>query len=412
MEHVIYTEIMKFLDSNNFFHPSQHGFRKGFSCETQLATFLHDLHTNLDTNLQTDAIFLDFAKAFDKVPHQRLLLKLSLANLHPDILRWIEAFLNNRSQFVFINNSSSDSLQVTSGVPQGSVLGPLLFLIYINDLPAHVTCNIRMFADDCVIYKTINNTSHQNSLQENINHLQQWCDCWLMTLNPNKCKVVTFSRRRNPLAYSYAINNIPLEAAPSYKYLGVTITNDLSWNAHITNVISSSNKALGFFKRHLKQAPKHVKLLAYQTIIRPKLEYACAVWSPHQTYLINALESVQNRATRFIHSQYSYHVSVSSLRNELGLPTLATRRRVSSLSLFHKFYHCSLNQPPYIIPAGRTSHRTRHMNQVGRPCTHTATFSGSFFFRTATDWNSLPHEVAALTSAPTFIQKISDHFAE
>lgn len=412
MEHVIYTEIMKFLDSNKYFHPSQHGFRKGFSCETQLAAFLHDLHTNLDTNLQTDAIFLDFAKAFDKVPHQRLLLKLSLANVHPDVLRWIEAFLNNRSQFVFINNSTSDSLRVTSGVPQGSVLGPLLFLIYINDLPGHVTCNIRMFADDCVIYKTITNTSHQISLQANINRLQQWCDCWLMTLNPAKCKVVTFSRRRNPLSYSYSINNISLEASPSYKYLGVTLTKDLSWNAHITNVISSSNKSLGFLKRHLKQAPKHVRLLAYQTIIRPKLEYACAVWSPHQTYLSNALETVQNRAVRFIHSQYSYHVSVSLLRKDLGLPTLASRRRVLSLSLFHKFYHCSLNQTPYIIPPGRTSHRTGHINHVGRPRTRTTTFSGSFFLRTAIDWNSLPHQIAALTSAPAFMQEISHHFSE
>lgn len=168
MEHVIYSHIINFLDSNHFFHPSQHGFRRGLSCETQLAVFLHDIHTNLDGNVQTDAIFLDYAKAFDKVPHQRLLAKLSQLNLHPTVLTWITEFLTNRSQYVVINNHLSTPVSVTSGVPQGSVLGPLLFLIYINDLPLHVSCNIRMFADDCVIYRAVINTPDQLTLQSDL----------------------------------------------------------------------------------------------------------------------------------------------------------------------------------------------------------------------------------------------------
>uniref|UniRef100_A0A147BJF6 Putative tick transposon n=1 Tax=Ixodes ricinus TaxID=34613 RepID=A0A147BJF6_IXORI len=155
MEHVIFSKLVSFLEMNKFFYPYQHGFRKGFSCESQLSAFIHNLHCNLDNNIQTDAVFLDFSKAFDRVPHNRLMLKLSQLNLDANVISWINCFLTGRTQFVLANNHSSYPSSVTSGVPQGSVLGPLLFLIYINDLPISVVSNIRLFADDCVIYRSI-----------------------------------------------------------------------------------------------------------------------------------------------------------------------------------------------------------------------------------------------------------------
>lgn len=294
------------------------------------------------------------------------------------------------------------SLPVTSGVPQGSVLGPLLFLIYINDLPNNLPCNIRMFADDCVIYRKITNTSEQIALQNDLNKLLDWCNLWLMTLNPNKCKLVSFHRRKNPLQFSYEIANIPVETSDSYKYLGVTLTPDLSWRMRITNIVSSSNRSLAFLKRHLRHSPYHVRLLAYQSLIRPKLEYASPIWSPHQVYLINAIESVQNHAARFIHSSYPYEISVSSLKKESGLSTLSSRRRIATLSLYHKFYHSYFSHPPYIAPAARIYPRTRNPLQVSRPRSGT-TFSKSFFCRTAAEWNGLPHEIVSITCPSRFV---------
>lgn len=141
-----------------------------------------------------------------------------------------------------------------------------------------------------------------------------------MELNPNKCKTVSFHRRRNPLAFSYQTAGTNLELAPSYTYLGVTLCSYLTWATHIANIISSANKTLGFLEHHLHHTPQNVKLLAYQSLVRSKLEYASPIWNPHQVYLINQLELLQNRATRFIHPKYSYDVSISAMKSESELP--------------------------------------------------------------------------------------------
>lgn len=392
LEHIIFSHIINHLERHNILSTSQHGFRKGLSCETQLASFTHDLHLNLDRNIQTDVIFLDFEKAFDKVPHRRLMYKLSLLNLDPFALNWIENFLLERKQFVEINSAQSTTAPVLSGVPQGTVLGPLLFLIYVNDLPSDISNNIRLFADDCVLYSKITCKQDQINLQSDLFRIENWCKTWQMSLNVPKCKLMSFSRRACPLFHNYTLKGSSLQSTKEYKYLGVHITNNLSWTVHVYKVIASASRSLGYLQRTMKFAPSDLKLLAYKTLIRPKLEYAAAIWDPHQRYLIDNIEAIQNRAIRFAFSDFSSYTSVTNLKSRASLPPLNNRRKLARLALFHRF-HYSLSPNSYVTPKSHVYTRTKNEHQVSYPRPRTNTFAQSFFVRSAKDWNNLPAHV-------------------
>ena len=174
LEHIIHSHMMKHLDKYNILSPAQHGFRKGLSCESQLLVTTHDLTSALDQGKQVDAIVLDFSKAFDMVPHNRLLSKLQHYGISGNLLSWLQAFLTQRTQAVVLDGESSKPTKVLSGVPQGTVLGPLLFLLYINDLPDIVGSNVRLFADDCLLYRIIEHPSDVQGLQADLDALTHW----------------------------------------------------------------------------------------------------------------------------------------------------------------------------------------------------------------------------------------------
>ena len=175
--------------------------------------------------------------------------------------------MNNRTQAVALENTISDNVDVASGVPQGSVLDPVLFLIYINDITNNITSNIRLFADDCTIYMPIRTN-------EDINKLIKWERKWKMAFNVDKCNVMHITRARTTKKHPYVIHDQQLEIVTETKYLGITISNNLSWNNHINNIEASANQAQGMLRRHIKKAPQHTKAIAVNTLIRPKVEYA------------------------------------------------------------------------------------------------------------------------------------------
>ena len=253
LEHIICSSLMQHLNRHNILYPLQHGFREKRSCESQLIEFVHDIAFNIQKGHQNDVVVMDFAEAFDKVAHNRLLYKLSSYGVKGNTLGWIGSFLSGRSQKVVLEGKSSSSAPVLSGVPQGSVLGPILFLIYINDLPEYVSnSTVRLFADDTLLYLTIHNSSDCIKLQEDLNNLERWESDWQMSFHPDKSKVIHITTKKKHIIHKYTLHGHTLSSVPQIKYLGVNISQDLKWNSHINSVSSKANQTLGFLKRNLK----------------------------------------------------------------------------------------------------------------------------------------------------------------
>ena len=205
-------------------------------------------------------------------------------------MAWIGDFLDGRQQRVVVEGRSSRPTAVTSGVPQGSVLGPVLFLVYINDLPSTTDSEVRLFADDTIIYREVKSERDCRALQEDLIKLESWEKDWQMEFHPDKCNVMHITRKRKPISFTYMLHGQPLKDVTQAKYLGVTLSNDLKWNHHVKGIANKANRTLGFIKRNLQISSPEIKSRAYMGLVRPSLEYACTVWDPHTTVNAYALD--------------------------------------------------------------------------------------------------------------------------
>lgn len=404
MEHIIHSQIMRHLDRHSILSDAQHGFRKKRSCETQLLQTLKDLSQALEDGEQIDAILLDFSKAFDMVPHRRLAVKLQHYGIHGPILGWVNSFLANRSQQVLVEGHQSSNTPVTSGVPQGSVLGPLLFLLYINDMPAEAKSTTRLFADDSLLYRTIRSTEDSQILQEDLQALQKWEETWQMSFNPTKCEVLRITKKRNPIKATYQIHGHTLTLAKTGKYLGVTLSHDMSWTPHIDSKTKAANNSLAFLRRNLPSCPQDIKAQCYKTLVRPTLEYASTAWDPHTQANIKQLETVQRRAARFITGDYRTTSSTSQMISKLGLETLQLRRQHAKLTMMFRITHGLVD-----IPADKYLRHTQsctrshgcNNSDVIRfwvPYCRTDIYRNSFFISGPRLWNQLPHQLATVAT--------------
>lgn len=401
---------MKHLDAHNILTDCQHGFRARRSCETQNLTLLHELASKLNSRIQTDMVVLDFSKAFDRVPHQRLLKKVHHYGIRGNTHSWIRSFLHQRTQQVRVEGRSSDTVPVVSGVPQGSVLGPLLFLLFINDLPDNLVSKTRLFADDCIVYRHITSDHDQAILQEDLNRLADWEKKWGMEFHPQKCSFLRVTRAKTPRVYKYQLKGIFLTEETSTKYLGVDFQANLSWKDHISRVSKKANNMLGFLRRNLKSANQATKTNAYVTMVRSNLEYCSSTWNPYQQDHIKQLEMVQRRAARFTLNRYHNTSSVTSMLDHLGWESLESRRTKNQLTIMYKIVHNLVDIPasPYLTLMKSTT-RSAHSYKFQAYSASTDTFKYSFFPRTVRIWNQLPASIAEAPSLVSFKKELSDH---
>ena len=266
-----------------------------------MITVINDRAKILDNKGQVDTFILDFEKAFDTPPHELLKSKLFSYRIGGSILKWIDSFLCFRKQRLVVNGVKSDWAPVLLGVPQGTVLGALLFSLYTHEISSDTESEIRIFADDCVCYREIKDKEDTLKLQRDINRLGSWVRKWGMRFQPVKCNMMQLTRKRiNKIHASYTLEGTDLENVESIKYLGVTITSDLRWNTHISNVCTNANRTFRFLRRNLHSCPQEVKEAAYRGLVRSVLDYASSVWDPPGVVVQDELESVQKRAARFV----------------------------------------------------------------------------------------------------------------
>ena len=275
------------MTEGRHFCDTQHGFVPGRSCTTQLLVRLELWTDWLDKG---DVIYLDFKKAFDSVPHIRLLQKLKAYGVEGDLLNWIQHFLMGRKQRVSVNGILSDWVIVLSGIPQGSVLGPILFVIFINDLPDMVKSTAKIFADDTKIFNRILNRDDHQQLQANLNYLVKWSEEWQLGFNESKCKVLHLGTNNPRLEYQ--MNSVTLMTDTAEKDLGVTIDNKLKFHRHISNAVNIASRMLGLVKATFTCLDEITVPRLFTAMVRPHLEYGNVIWSPH--YLTDSKEIEKN----------------------------------------------------------------------------------------------------------------------
>ena len=372
----------------------------------------HFEHYNiLQQNKSIHAAVLDFSKAFDKVPHQRLLMKLERYGIHGNLLSWMESFLTKRVQTVICEGATSPSSPVTSGVPQGSVLGPLLFLTYINDLPNGLTSIVKLFADDTLLYGVVVDDSDCDNLQDDLNKLEIWQHEWQMQFNPSKCNIICISNKQRPPQRTYFFCGSKLEQVDSASYLGITVNSKLKWSEHISSISSKASRSLGLIKRNLWNCPRKVRETAYTSIVRPKLEYASASWDPHFKKDISVLERVQRKAARFCLQNFNKTASVTHMLSDLNWDTLGTRRKKNRLTLMYKLSHnlVDINTEEHLIPNSEKRTRNSHAFKYRMPKVSKDVFKFSFFPRSITEWNLLPADLVNCKSLSDFKSNLGKH---
>jgi hypothetical protein len=408
LESIIKDRVMNHLLQNGLIKDSQHGFMPGKSCATNLVEFLDFVTEAVDRGDSVDIFYLDFAKAFDKVPRQRLLTKLRAKGVDDVTVNWIEEWLTGRTQRVSIQGELSSECEVESGVPQGTVLGPPLFTVYIDDLETEIERRrldvlVKKFADDTKGAKVIRGAEDRDKMQEALNCLCDWADSWGMAFNYSKCKVMHVGRK-NP-KYDYFMRGTKVSTTDEERDVGVLISSNLKPSAQCTKAAGMAMSVLNQLRRNFHYRDRHTFLRLYKQYVRPHLEFSSPAWSPWLIGDREALEKVQEKAVKMVTGLKGTNYEERCL--ELGLETLQRRRERQDMAMVHK-YTAKENQSLFTMASedGARTRRTAGAKCVVAQYARTDIRKHSFAVRAVESWNRLPNSIRAESKPERFKQRL------
>ena len=414
-ERLVRKAILDHMTENDLLSRFQHGFVPGRSCITQLLDVMDKWTEIVEAGGSIDVVYLDFAKAFDKVPHHRLLMKMKSYGIEGKVVGWVEAFIRERRQRVCMNGVRSEWIDVTSGVPQGSVLGPVLFTIFINDLPERVLSMMCLYADDSKIFREICSRKDADMLQRDLDSSVQWGTDWDMVYNTGKCHVMHING--DPLQTRYYMKSdnevVELSSVEEERDLGVLVDVDLRFRNHIDQLVTKGNQLTGMIKRGIRYKSPDVIKRIFTTVVRPHLEYGNVIWHPVYKAQVNEIEKVQRRATRLIRRirDWEYEERLKYL----NLHSLTYRRFRGDAIEIYKYLHGRYNVSG--DPVGN-AHVMKGYDTRGHSLKLSVTQSKSrvrsnfLTCQMASVWNDLPSDIVDAPTIEAFKARLDRYMGE
>ena len=393
MERIVFKRIYNFLLDNNLLYKYQSGFVPGHSTTYQLIDIYHHICQAFDQNQLSFMVFLDISKAFDRVWHAGLLYKLDQYGISGNLLKWVSNYLSNRTQSVVLNSVTSTTKYTSAGVPQGSVLGPLLFLIYVNDISENLLSLTRLFADDSSLFFSASNIRDiEGILNHDLILVTEWARRWLVNFNPNKTEAMLFTYLQGQEYPILIFDGVNIKFVSQHKHLGLTLSENMKWKSHIDSILTSASRMIGIMRKLKYVFSRRALNQIYISYVRPVLEYSCVVWDGCTVEQRNSLEKLQNEAARIV-TGLTKSVSLNRLYRECGWQTLQERRTNQKLKLMYKVVNDMV--PSYIsdiIPptvANVSRYELRNSENISRIPVRTSTFSKSCIPSAINEWNNL-----------------------
>ena len=412
-ERCVFKDVFNYLHLNKRISRLQAAYSPCNSTEYQLLELYHIIAKAMDEDKTIRFVFCDVSKAFDRVWHAGLIVKLRAIGIGGGLLKWFESYVSNRKQRVVLNGHSSQTKELHAGVPQGSILGPLLFLIYINDICEVVQSNIRLYADDSILFSI--GTNHQqinDSLTSDLDSITRWAQTWCITFNPNKTESLVLSRKLKTNVPRLYMNQTPILEVKSHKHLGCILDHNCKWKSHIDEIITKASRKVDILRGLKYRFSRRALEILYITFIRPILEYAQTVWSNCTLEQKHSIEAVQLAAMRAITGGIR-GTSHDKLYTETNFTSTYERRNRKCMITFYKIFHGYTPEylrdllPPKVHTRNRYDVRNKHQYTQYK-CKYIA-FTKTFFPNQSKLWNDLDDSIKYIGSLSDLKAKLKDN---